>query len=86
MARTMLWRMLEERDPAAAHAIDSRGIFAMGRSADAAEGVTSFVEKRAPRFRMKVSADLPEFYERWLAAGSVDAFLEGERADAGGPA
>jgi enoyl-CoA hydratase/carnithine racemase len=86
MARTMLWRMLEERDPAAAHAIDSRGIFAMGRSADAAEGVTSFVEKRAPRFGMKVSADLPEFYERWLAAGSVDAFLEGEPADAGGPA
>jgi enoyl-CoA hydratase/carnithine racemase len=82
MARTMLWRMLEEPGPAAAHAIDSRGIFAMGRSADAREGVTSFVEKRAPQFEMKVSADLPEFYARWRASGSVAAFLQGE---AGGP-
>jgi enoyl-CoA hydratase/carnithine racemase len=83
MARTMLWRMLEEPSPAAAHEIDSRGIFAMGRSADAREGVTSFVEKRSPQFGMRVSADLPEFYERWRTSASVQAFVDAETR--GGP-
>jgi enoyl-CoA hydratase/carnithine racemase len=84
LARTMLWRMLEEPDPAAAHAIDSRGIFEMGRSADAREGVTSFVEKRPPAFGMKVSSDLPDYFRRWQSSGSVQAFLDAERDGAGG--
>jgi enoyl-CoA hydratase/carnithine racemase len=76
IARTMLWRMLEEPDPAAAHAIDSRGIFAMGRSADAREGVTAFVEKRPAAFSMRVTADLPPFFERYRASPSVRSFLD----------
>jgi hypothetical protein len=45
--------------------VDSQAIFAMGRSPDAYEGVQSFLEKRPPRFAMKVSRDLPAFYPWW---------------------
>ena len=66
MSRQMLWRMLGASSPAEAHAIDSRGIFDRGRSADAAEGVTAFLEKRPPAFPDKVSEDLPDWFVRWL--------------------
>ncbi len=65
LSRQMLWRMLGESHPMAAHRIDSRGISALGRAPDALEGVSSFLEKRPPRFTMKVSADMPEFYPWW---------------------
>jgi len=34
----------------------------MGRSADAREDVTAFLEKGLPRFAMRPSADMPPFY------------------------
>jgi hypothetical protein len=48
-----------------AHKIDSRGIQYMGASADAQEGVTSFLEKRPANYTMKVSADMPDYYPWW---------------------
>jgi enoyl-CoA hydratase/carnithine racemase len=77
IARAMLWRMLGERTPDAAHEIDSRGIFHLGRSDDAREGVTSFIERRAPRFTMRVSSDLPEYFLQWRDSKNLEAFLEG---------
>jgi enoyl-CoA hydratase/carnithine racemase len=65
LSRQLLWKMLGADHPMEAHKIDSRCIHYMGASADVREGVQSFLEKRAPRFSMKVSADLPDFYPWW---------------------
>ncbi len=65
LARHMLWRMLGADHPMEAHKVDSRGIQMMGKSADAYEGVQSFLEKRPPAFGMKVSQDMPEFFPWW---------------------
>ncbi len=65
LTRQMLWRMLGEPHPMAAHRVDSAGINAMGRSPDAREGVMSFLDKRPPAFTMRPSADMPAFYPWW---------------------
>jgi enoyl-CoA hydratase/carnithine racemase len=65
LSRQMLWRMLGAAHPMEAHKVDSRAIHAMGRSPDAYEGVQSFLEKRPPKFGMRVSADLPDVFPGW---------------------
>ncbi|HDZ55603.1 MAG TPA: enoyl-CoA hydratase [Pseudomonas xinjiangensis] len=63
--RQMLWRMLGADHPMEAHIVDSRAIAFMGESPDAKEGVQSFLEKRAPKFKLSPSQDKPEFYPWW---------------------
>ncbi|MCZ6465588.1 MAG: crotonase/enoyl-CoA hydratase family protein [Proteobacteria bacterium] len=65
LSRQLLWRMLGADHPMEAHKLDSRAIHFMGASPDAREGVQSFLEKRAPRFTMKVSSDAPDFFPWW---------------------
>lgn len=65
LIRQMLWRMLGADHPIEAHRIDSRGIFTLGASEDVKEGVNSFFEKRPPKFPMKVSTDMPEYFPWW---------------------
>ena len=69
LARQMLWTMLGAEHPMLAHRADSRGMFARGQSADAVEGVTSFLEKRPPAFPDRVSDGLPEILPGWSAPG-----------------
>jgi enoyl-CoA hydratase/carnithine racemase len=65
LARRMLWTMLGAPHPMEAHRADSRAMFARGRSADAVEGVTSFLEKRPAHFGDRVSDGLPDVLP-WL--------------------
>ena len=62
LARQMMWTLLGADHPMVAHRLDSAGMAYMGRSADAREGVSSFLEKRPPRFTMRPSADMPPFF------------------------
>ncbi|MFC1577792.1 crotonase/enoyl-CoA hydratase family protein [Thermodesulfobacteriota bacterium] len=65
LARQMLWRMLGADHPMEAHKVDSRAIYYTGKSADASEGITSFLEKRPAKFTDKPSIDMPQFYPWW---------------------
>jgi enoyl-CoA hydratase/carnithine racemase len=65
LIRQMMWRMLGADDPMEAHKIDSRGIYARGRSEDVKEGVVSFLEKRPAKFANKVSSDMPSYFPWW---------------------
>ncbi len=65
LTRQMLWRMLGAASPMDAHRLDSRAIWSRGRSADAKEGVTSFIAKRPPAFPDTVADGMPDFYPWW---------------------
>ena len=49
-----------------AHRADSRAILERGRSSDAREGVTSFLEKRAAQYTDRVSDGLPDVFPDWV--------------------
>ena len=65
MTRAMLWRLGTGGHPMDAHRIDSRAIYRLSRSADAKEGIASFLETRAPAYPDTVSRDMPDFYPWW---------------------
>jgi enoyl-CoA hydratase/carnithine racemase len=60
LARRMMWRGLGMSHPMEAHRADSRAMFSRGQSADAVEGVTSFLEKRPASYPDRVSEGLPD--------------------------
>jgi enoyl-CoA hydratase/carnithine racemase len=60
LARKLMWRGLGATHPMAAHQADSRAMFSRGQSADAVEGVTSFLEKRPATYPDRVSEGLPD--------------------------
>ena len=62
LGRRMLWDMLGAPHPMDAHRADSRAMFSRGQSADAREGVMSFLEKRPAQFADRVSDGLPDLY------------------------
>ena len=62
-ARQLLWSMLSASSPWDAHRAESRALVELGRSADPAEGVAAFLEKRRPVF----TAPPQEVVPRWPA-------------------
>ena len=65
LTRQMMWKMLGASHPMEAHKIDSRGVYHLGQSEDAREGVRSFLEKRPAEFIDNVSSNLPPFFPWW---------------------
>jgi enoyl-CoA hydratase/carnithine racemase len=65
LSRQILWKMLGENHPMAAHILESRSLSYMFGSDDAKEGGASFLEKRQPVFTMRPSKDMPDYYPWW---------------------
>jgi len=65
LIRQMMWKMLGADHPMEAHKIDSQGMYFTGKSADAKEGIESFLEKRPAKFPLEVSKDMPPFFPWW---------------------
>ena len=63
--RRLMWSGLSAPSPWHAHRADSLLMRALGGAPDAAEGVTSFLEKRPARFPMTVGRDLPAEVPDW---------------------
>ncbi len=64
LARQMLYRNSAQDHPLAAHKVDSLSMFYTSIN-DGKEGVNSFLEKRDPHFKSKVSENMPPFYPWW---------------------
>ena len=62
LTRQMLWHGAGWSHPMEAHRVESWSIWWRARSADAVEGVASFLEKRPPTYPDRVSADMPDFF------------------------
>lgn len=65
LTRRLIWRMSAVDHPMTAHRNESRAISSRRTSADAREGVESFLERRAPAFTDRVSCDLPDVFSEW---------------------
>jgi enoyl-CoA hydratase/carnithine racemase len=60
IVKRLLWRQILELDPQRGKEIEDRYFFWSGKQPDAAEGVTSFLDKRPPKWTMSAARDLPD--------------------------
>jgi len=65
LTRQMLWRFAAADAPFELLKIDGPFAVALGAGGDVREGVSAFLEKRAPHFPGRVSSDMPEAYPWW---------------------
>lgn len=59
VARRLLWQFGTQNGPFDLLKLDGRLATELGSSRDVAEGVTAFLEKRAPNFPCEISTDMP---------------------------
>lgn len=69
-AKQMLWAMSGSETPWAANELDSHVLHELVGSADFAEGVAAFLQRRKPQFGLRPRTDLPAAITRW--PGPVD--------------
>jgi enoyl-CoA hydratase/carnithine racemase len=65
--RQLIWRGLILDHPMESHRADSRSMRLRGASADAREGIASFLEKRLPAYPDTVSANMPDLWPDWTS-------------------
>jgi enoyl-CoA hydratase/carnithine racemase len=65
LIRQMMWRLLGAPHPIDAHELDTIGLATLGKSNDAKEGITAFLEKRKPNFTDRVTKHMPSFFPWW---------------------
>jgi len=61
ITKRLIWGLLGEDEMEKAQAIDARAFQWTGKQADSREGVTAFLEKRKPAWKLKPSKDFPDF-------------------------
>jgi len=61
VTKWLLWHMASETDLARADDLDARAFWWTGTQPDVREGVRAFLDKRAPRWSMRPSRDMPDF-------------------------
>jgi len=61
ITKRLIYALLAEPEAEKAQAVDTRAFVWSGKQPDAYEGVSAFVEKRKPKWKMKPSKDIPEF-------------------------
>jgi len=62
LTKHMLYQFLSEPDPEKAEHINHQYFAWTGKQPDAREGVISFLEKRDPKWNLKVPGDMPDFF------------------------
>ena len=61
MTKRLIYGFLNESEAEKAQGVDAKAFWWAGRQADSREGVTAFLEKRKPEWKMKPSRDMPDF-------------------------
>ena len=59
LTRRLLWKYATDANPSGALSVDALLNIELGKGGDVHEGVSAFLEKRAPVFPNKVSSDMP---------------------------
>jgi enoyl-CoA hydratase/carnithine racemase len=61
ITKRLTWGLLGEDEVEKAQSVDSRAFQWTGKQPDSHEGVSAFLEKRKPAWKMKPSKDFPDF-------------------------